>query len=147
MSGALIYDFSQLQELQSRVKRLDSKTGLINVIGAIVETQTRRRIQSEKKAPDGSPWKAWSSKYAARRPSGKTLLMSDDHLLGSITFSPVGADALEVGSNMIYAATQQHGDTGRNIAARAYLGISGANEKELISAVDHFLLNRLDVGL
>jgi hypothetical protein len=90
MSTGLIYNFSGLQELQARIGRLArlNKPVLLDIVGARVESQTRRRISDEKENPSGASWPAWSAKYAKRRPSGRTLLMSEDHLLGSITHLP-----------------------------------------------------------
>jgi len=142
MSGAgLIYDFSGLKSLEARMARLSrlKKTDLLDIVGAKVESQTRRRIQDEKESPEGVAWPAWSDRYAARRPEGATLLMGEDHMLDSITFLAVDQNSIEVGSNMIYAATQHYGDKDRSIPARAFLGLSEANETELVRDIDNYL--------
>jgi phage virion morphogenesis protein len=141
MSAGLIYDFSNLRDLEARIHRLArlNKQELLDIIGARVESQTRRRISDEKENPEGESWPAWSEKYARRRQSGKTLLMSDDNLLGSITHLSVDRDSIEVGSNMIYAAPHQFGDEDRNIPARAFLGISNDDETKLIRDIDYYL--------
>ncbi|MEN6375329.1 MAG: phage virion morphogenesis protein [Smithella sp.] len=141
MSAGLVYDLSGLKKLEARVRRLSrsNKPELLDIVGALVESQTRRRIQSEKESPTGKTWPAWSAKYAAKRPSGRTLLMNEDHLLDTITYLRVDQDSIEVGSNMIYAATHQFGDDDRNIPERAFLGISEANETELIHNIDNYL--------
>ena len=139
--AGLIYDFKGLSLIESRIKRLScpQRTELLDIIGAEIESQVRRRIQDEKTSPDGTDWAAWSDSYAARRPEGRTLLMSEDHMLDSITHLTMDKDSIEVGSNMIYAATHQYGDDDRNIPARPYLGISDDNEEDLIDAVDDYL--------
>lgn len=141
MSAGLIYDFSDLQTLQARINRLArlNKPELLDIIGAKVESQTRRRIQDKKESPDGKSWQKWSDKYAKRRPSGKTLLMNEDSLLDTITYVTVDQDSIEVGSNMIYAATHQFGDEDRKIPARPFLGISEASETELVRDIDDYL--------
>lgn len=141
MSGGLTYNFSGLQGLLKRIDRLSRvrRDGLLDVVGATVETQTRRRITDLKAAPGGEAWPAWSDEYAKRRPGGRSLLMGEDNLLDSVTFLVVGQTGVEVGSNLIYAATHQFGDEDRGIPARPYLGISEANEIELFHEVDKFL--------
>ena len=142
MSGAgLTYDFRGLEALQQRINKLakGDRKKLLDVIGATVESQTRRRIQEEKESPEGDAWPAWSDNYAARRPEGASLLMSTDHLLDSITFLKEDKNSVAVGSNIIYAATHQFGDEDRNIPARPYLGVSDDNEKDLIRDVDDYL--------
>lgn len=141
MSTGLVYDLSGLRELEGRINGLArlNKPELLDIVGATVESQTRRRIQDEKEGPDGKSWPSWSAKYAKRRPGGRTLLMSDDQLLDTLTHARVDQDSVEVGSNMIYAATHQFGDGDRNIPSRPYLGISGDNETDLIREIDNYL--------
>jgi phage virion morphogenesis protein len=142
MSGVgLVHDFTGLDELQSRLKKLSriKKAEILDIVGAQVESQTRRRIRDEKTDPSGNSWPAWSSHYAARRPAGRTLLMNEDHLLDSVTHLAVDSDSIEVGSNLIYAASHQFGDGDRGIPMRAYLGISEDNEKELLREMDEYL--------
>ncbi len=141
MSAGLTYNFSQLTALQARIEKLSrlQKKAILDIVGAQVESQTRRRIQVEKESPAGIPWPAWSDRYARRRPAGKSLLMNEDQLLDSLTYLMVDRDSVEVGSNMIYAATHQFGDLERGIPARAYLGISAVNETELIRELDLYL--------
>jgi len=144
MSASLIYDFNGLTGLQGRIARLEGdKPELLDIIGAVVESQVRRRIRDEKNDPDGTPWGKWSERYAKRRPAGRTLLMGEDHLLDTITHLNVDRDSLEVGSNMIYAATHQFGDDERNIPARPFLGISDDNETDLIREIDAYLDERI----
>lgn len=111
---------------------------LLENIGALVESQTRRRIQEEKTGPDGKAWQAWSDRYARNRPGGRSLLQSEGGLLDSIQYLVTDGE-VEVGSNLIYAATQQYGDDARGIPARPYLGISDENEAEIDELLqDHY---------
>lgn len=141
MSAGLIYDFKGLSLIEKPLKRLSrpQKTELLDIIGALVESQVRRRISDEKTSPSGEDWPAWSDAYAAKRPEGRTLLMNEDHMLDSITHLTVDKNSIEVGSNMIYAATHQFGDEDRGIPQREFLGVSEDNETDLIDAVDEFL--------
>jgi phage virion morphogenesis protein len=141
MSAGLTYDFRGFTALQARMNRLGrvKKREILDIIGAQVESQTRRRIQDEKDSPAVVAWPAWSDRYAKRRPAGKSLLMNEDRLLDTLTYLMVDQDSVEVGSNMIYAATHQFGDPERNIPARAFLGISPANEHELVRELDKYI--------
>ncbi len=120
-------DVTGLDEL-ARIKRhIESLNGvhhqarLLNLIGAEVETQTRRRISEEKTAPDGSPWQAWSDAYAKSRTGGHSLLDSSGRLLDSISYQIQGNN-VHVGSNALYAAMHQDGfDESVNIAAHTRL--------------------------
>lgn len=113
---------------------------LFDALGTEIETQTRRRISIERKGPDGSAWAPWSKRYAKTRHGGNSLLRGEGHLLESITHNLLGDNAVEVGSNLVYAAVHQHGYKG--IPARAYLGLTADNEDDLVGIVEDFLASR-----
>jgi phage virion morphogenesis protein len=143
MAGtALVYDFSSLSRLEDRLQRLagTDRRQLLGELGAVLESQTKRRITDEKEGPDGASWADWSEGYAAKRHSGQSLLESEGHLEGEITHNVTSDSEVEVGTNLVYAATHQFGsDDGRNIPARPYLGLSADNEAELLDVADRFL--------
>ncbi|HXG47690.1 MAG TPA: phage virion morphogenesis protein, partial [Methylomirabilota bacterium] len=93
----------------------------------------------EKTAPDGTAWPAWSPRYANTRHSGHSLLRAEGGLLDSIQFL-VSDDAVEVGSNLVYAATHQFGDAKRKIPPRPYLGLSAQDQAD----IERLLINTLD---
>jgi phage virion morphogenesis protein len=133
MSVQITFNTSELSLLSARISALDNSrmdNALLEAAGAEVETQTRRRIQSEKTAPDGTQWAAWSPRYAKTRHGGQSLLQSGDYLLDSINYQVLNKRVV-VGSHRIYAATQQVGDDSRNIPARPFLGLSTENEEDL----------------
>lgn len=136
----LDYNLSGLSRHEERIKRLThlDRTRLLDAMGAIVETQTRRRIESEKESPDGQSWVDWSPRYAKTRHGGHSLLQNEGHLHDSIQFLVTG-DVVEIGSNLVYAAPQQFGLEERNIPDRPYLGISADNGAELEHTVNSFL--------
>lgn len=130
--------FDRTRNALLQMSRPDQLVDLLENIGALVESQTRRRIQEEKSGPDGKGWQAWSDRYARNRPGGRSLLQSEGGLLDSIQYLVTGGD-VEVGSNLIYAATQQYGDTARSIPARPFLGISDENKGEIDELLqDHY---------
>ncbi len=132
-------------QLTFDIKGLEAATAAINAIGAnvdqiyiaagaLVESQTRRRIAQEKTTPDGTPWVAWSESYKKSRKRGQSLLMASGDLLDSIAWTISGED-IEVGSNLIYAAVHQHGSADGTTPARPFLGLSADNENELLELV------------
>lgn len=98
---------------------------LLDAIGQQQEDSARRRITETKTAPDGTRWPAWSKSYAETRKAGKSLLRDEGHLADSLTHVVDGNDAVEVGSNMVYAARHLYGDAqplrGAKMPQRAYL--------------------------
>ena len=114
---------------------------LLRDLAATVESQTRRRISETKTDPDGVPWPEWSPRTAARRHAGQSLLEQEGDLLDSIQAVDEGDDLL-VGSSLFYFATHQFGsdpDDGRNIPARASLGIGDEDRDELEGVVQDWL--------
>ncbi|MEZ5782074.1 MAG: phage virion morphogenesis protein [Rhizobiaceae bacterium] len=126
---------------------------LMSTIGALGESQTRRRISEEKTAPDGEAW--------APNLKGTSILMeSGQHLLYSVAWT-ASADEAVWGAAWEYAHVHQFGATivpkdaaflavpnpaggifrakEVTIPARPFLGISADNAQEIIDVVtDHF---------
>ena len=145
MSGvALNIDVADLGVAADRlaaIAGLIEPSRITDVASAIVETQTRRRIQEEKSAPDGTPWKSWSPAYAETRHSGHSLLQSEGGLLDSIFGEARGEQAV-VGSILVYAAIQQFGgeEVGKpELSARPFLGVSDDNLGEIKDVVVDYL--------
>jgi phage virion morphogenesis protein len=134
MAGAGIHvDMSGLRHLERRLAALGGfdAGALLDMIGSEVESQTRRRLSEEKHAPDGAAWPAWSPEYAATRHGAHSLLEGEGDLIGSLDHV-VDGNEVEIGSNLIYAATHQFGDEEeRGIPARPYLGLSPDNERQI----------------
>lgn len=122
-----------------QLARIDRRHLLENVT-AIVESQTRRRIEEDKAAPDGTPWPEWSEGYAATRHAGHSLLENEGDLLDSIA-GYVDGETGAIGSNLIYAAIQHHGggEVGINIPAREFLGLSSEDAVEIMEEVTRFI--------
>jgi phage virion morphogenesis protein len=101
--------------------------------GALIESGTRRRLQHEKSAPDGTPWEAWSEAYDETRNHDKhSLLVGEGDLLDSVQSYSTGDQAI-VGSNLVYAAIQNLGgeEVGRDIPQREFLGLSAQDALDL----------------
>jgi phage virion morphogenesis protein len=145
---ALRVDLRELGALAQRIEALaDADTpSLLDAVGAEVESQTRRRIAEERQAPDGTPWAAWSPRYAATRHGGHSLLQAGGGLLDSIQYL-VAAAAVEVGSNLVYAAIHQFGgaEAGKpQLPARPYLGLSPDNLADLGRLVDEWAAGQME---
>ena len=144
MSG-LTLEIHGLDRVNAMLDRVASgiqgrRSELLVAMGTEVESQTRRRIQEEGPAADGISWPGWSSRYAATRHGGHSLLRGEGNLLDSLQ-SFADAQVAEVGTNLEYAAIHQFGgaEVGSNIPARTYLGISAANAADLAQVVRHWL--------
>ena len=151
-------DASALEGLESRIRRLAASLAdtepLMAALAAELESQSRRRIQSGKAAPDGTPWREWSEGYAETRHGGQSLLQSQGGLLDSLQ-SFHDSMVAAAGSNLVYAAIQQHGGTPdmapgpAAIPARAYLGfVAGTqDERDLQAVVDAWQANAIEEAL
>lgn len=127
---------------------------LLDPIGALVVSQTQRRIDTEKAGPDGTPWEPNSQ--------GSEILVESGALRDTIDYE-VGGSSVEVGSPLIYAPVQHFGATivprqaqslvfsigGRltfakkvTIPARPFLGLSPQNIAELNRLIE-ILIRRL----
>lgn len=140
MSLALRVRDAEVRRLRGAVAILAAapQGELLDVLGAVVVSQTQRRLSAEKRGPDGAPWPAWSPAYAATRNNSQSLLMGSGHLDESIQHL-VRGDEVEIGSNLVYAAIHQFGgaDAGKpEIPARPYLGISDDDAAEILDVVD-----------
>jgi phage virion morphogenesis protein len=138
MAGtALQIDLQAMETVRRRIQALGSTdlSPLVADIAATVESQTRRRLGKEKRAPDGSAWAPWSEGYRGRR-----MLERSGALIDSIHHKLYG-DQAEVGSNLVYAAIHQFGgaEVGKAIPARPYLGLSDDNMDELAETVDAWI--------
>jgi phage virion morphogenesis protein len=144
VSGAVFeIDARELDRVRFALVRMSSARfdKLADTIGTELDSQTKERIEDDKKAPDGTPWASWSSEYAKTRHAGQSLLQGESHLLDSITHNVVDGSDVEHGSNLEYAAVHQYGhDFGRRrIPARPYLGLSRDNERDILAVADDWL--------
>lgn len=105
---------AKLADIKMAMERLaDSglRAELLDSIGAVAESQTRRRITDEKASPGGEPWQDWSARYAKTRHGNQSLLQGNGDLLDSVTFV-VERDRVHVGTPLRYAGVHQEGFSG-----------------------------------
>lgn len=149
MAGASIeVDARQLVTLGKSLTSLSLglHDDLLNAISASLEDSVRERISSkDREAPDGSDWTEWSESYAKTRHGNNDLLLGEGSLLDSI-MSAISGDSVEVGSNLVYAATHQFGDPGRRIPPRPYLGLSTDDERDIVDLIDEIVTGQFSLG-
>jgi len=147
MSIALQIQPQGIEQLEGALSRLATPDlhSYLDVMGALVESQTRARLSEEKKSPGGEQWAEWSARYARTRHSGQKLLESRGDLIGDIHYIVEG-DAVWIGSALVYAAKHQLGSKDGTTPAREYLGLSAANEAELIEESISFLASQIEAA-
>lgn len=158
MTGAAIRITVNDEAINAALARLEKKSGskqpLMEQIGASLLASTQLRFEREQ-APDGSPW---PKSIRAALEGGQTLTDSA-RLKQSLTYVAT-EDAVEVGTNVIYAAIHQFGGriTAKNakalrfkvagqtvqvksvdIPARPFLGIDDEDRIEIEQIVADYL--------
>ena len=115
---------------------LASPSAVMDQIGRYLVASTLRRFERER-APDGSPW----LKSARALAEGEQTLTDTGRLRGSIVHTVTeGGRAVEVGSDVLYAAIHQFGgraSRGRRVTlpARPYLGIDEDDRANILRIV------------
>lgn len=139
MAGvAFSIDMRGLEEALAKFQRLAAadRAEIMDMAGAVAESAARRRIVEEKTSPNGQAWAPWSAQYAKTRHSGHSLLSSSGSLADSLT-RWADAQQAQVGSNIIYAAIHQFGDS--NTPARPYLGLSDEDAQDIADVITNFM--------
>ncbi|MDD9993227.1 MAG: phage virion morphogenesis protein [Rhodospirillales bacterium] len=122
--------------LKRMAATLANPSAAMDQIGRYLVASTLRRFERER-APDG---KSWLKSTRAIAEGGRTLTDSG-RLRGSIAHTVTeGGRAVEVGSNVLYAAIHQFGGRagrGRKVAlpARPYLGIDERDRTNILRIV------------
>lgn len=105
---------------------------LAAIIAELVRGQARDRIAVTKTAPDGSAWAPWARNY----PKSGSLLVRSGALGSSISGQAVGLEA-HVVAPVFYASLHQDGTT--KMPARPFLGLSAADEQQIVESIEAFL--------
>lgn len=104
----------KLNDIKRAMEKLaDSslRSELLESIGAVAESQTRRRISDEKQSPTGQAWDKWSDSYAKTRQGNQSLLQGNGDLLDSVTYV-TERNQVRVGTPLAYGRTHQDGFSG-----------------------------------
>lgn len=132
------------EELLARLRQLADAdiAAAMAAVGEALRTSTLERFAREKD-PDGRPWRR---SIRAGKTGGKTLTIT--RALATSIHPESSARGVEVGTNLIYAATHQFGDSNRtirrgngrafhvNIPARPYLGINEDDMQEIVHIIE-----------
>ncbi|MDR1239269.1 MAG: phage virion morphogenesis protein [Treponema sp.] len=152
MSGAAIE--LNLSEVEGLARILNGvslgpqdRIQLLTDIGVELEGQTQERLTgTEKKDPQGNPWKDIAEKtrkyYDRKFPKAKPPLYREGGLVDSVTSEVGGSWSVLEGAVAEYAAVHQFGWPEKNIAARAYLGVSSQNAADIASLTQRFIARR-----
>lgn len=114
MQAVTVTGLEELDRYQHLINTLGDpkhKVELLNTLGALVESQTRRRIANEQTSPDGRAWDDWSDAYAKTRHGNQSLLQGDGDLLDSIQYI-VERNQVRIGSPLPYSGVHQEGYSG-----------------------------------
>lgn len=122
MKIAMQVDDRGLEEELAKIEGIDTapKQQLGEGIGRLVQEQTRQRIEEDKTAPDGTPWR--------ENRSNNPILFQSGALSRSVDYV-ADHDGVTVGSGMIYASVHQGGKTIKPKSKKALvfqLGNAGA---------------------
>lgn len=152
MAGAALaveVNDAELRALNTRVNRMLSRVqnpaDAMDHIAGMLESQTKGRIEDEKKAPDGTPWAEWSPDYAATRILGvhsKLIAKKKPGLFDDIAHESDAFKA-EVFASLEYALTHQLGDDSRGIPARPYMGLSRENTADIEQTMAEWIEGQL----
>jgi phage virion morphogenesis protein len=144
--------------IQIRAEDLERRLGQIaqrasnmrpayQAIGNYLVGETQDRIKRET-SPDGTrfqPLAAATVRRKAAKGKIRKILQEEGNLVGTIAAQVHGA-GVAIGSNLPYAAIHQYGGkAGRGrkvtIPARPYLGVSEADEQEILGLIEDHLLS------
>lgn len=146
---SIVIGVREIEKLAAQVaaSRDEDVRKFLDAIGQQQEDSARRRIAETKTSPDGQKWPSWSKKYAKTRGAGKSLLRNEGALADTMTHVVEGRDAVEIGSNMVYAASHLYGDAERGIPQRAFLdtepGFSDSRDREEIRDIARAFMDGL----
>ncbi|HBF31654.1 phage virion morphogenesis protein [Rhizobium sp.] len=144
---ATIDDADMREKLAALIAKMQRAEGFYKNVGEHLLNSVKDNFEAET-APDGTRWKALSqatrdlrSKKYGNAPT--TILRASGDLMNSINMQASGTD-VRIGSSLVYAAIHQFGgDAGRgnkvNIPARPYLGLSAADEEEVVAIAEEWM--------
>lgn len=125
-----------LNAVQAALKRLQRITPrpVMRAVALQIQEQVERRIESEKRAPNGLRWAPWSRGYARTRRPEHSLLIDTGRLLESFRTINVGSE-VQMGTDVEYAR--------KNDKEREFMGLSESNKREVRDVIDEWLRERL----
>lgn len=146
--------------LGSLLQGIERPAPLLAELGEYVLRTTRDRFKTQT-APDGTAWAALQPWYQKEKRRNKSRILTlNGYLRGQMAVQMVGERAVEVGSNLPYAAVHQFGAVIRprtakvllfrghaaksvTIPARPFLGLSDEDRNELVERTLDWLRGRM----
>lgn len=148
MAGANISVEIDDQEVQQAMKRLTAVVGNPRIafsdIGEYLVLSHYERWEKEQ-SPDGTPWaelKPDTIKRKREKSRQLDILVQDGYLRDLMRYNP-SPSGLDFGTDRKYGATHHFGDDDRGIPARPFLGLSDADQIEVVSILQEHLQNAM----
>lgn len=140
MSGSSIDVAVDDKEVNNYLRILQAKLGSLHIpladIGESLLLSHEDRWDKQV-SPDGQAWLPLSPAYQKAKPQNKDKILVLRGYLKNLHYQ-VKSNGLELGTDKMYAATQQFGDPARNIPARPFLGISQDDEDNMIGILKQY---------
>lgn len=144
---AIIDEQDMREKLAELIGQMSNPAGFYKNVGEHLLNSVKDNFENES-APDASPWRSLSDATRKQRAlkfgnAPLTILRASGDLMNSINVETDASQA-RVGSPLVYAAIHHFGgDAGRGrkvtIPARPYLGLSAADEEEILAIAEDWL--------
>ena len=149
MAGVKFDGTAATASLRGLLAGIENPAPLLAQLGEYTLRTTRDRFKTQT-GPDGTAWAALQPWYKKEKSQNKNRVLTlRGFLRGQLVSQVVGGKSVEVGSNLVYAAVHQFGDAIKpksakllafrghvaksvTIPARPYLGLSDADQNELV---------------
>lgn len=132
MAGArFTLETSALKPLEARVRIMAGMdtSALMPRLGEYLLRSTRERFKSQT-APDGTAWEALAPRTLKRKKYNPDKVLTERGFLRKgMAWQLLNKTTVEVGSNLVYAATHQFGRG--NIPPRPFLGLSDQDKRKI----------------
>lgn len=130
------------QQLQALQQRAGNLAPVFRDIGEYLLLAHDERF-AKQQSPEGDPWEPLSESYKKRKKRNKNKILILDSLLSGTLRYQVTANSLSFGTDRIYGATHQFGRDEAGIPARPFLGLSNADENEVLRLIEDHLADAL----
>lgn len=140
MTGALVDIAADAPRVARELAKLADKLGDLRdplaEIGELMVASTFDRIGAGGPAPDGTPWAPLAPSTLARK-KGPGPLRESLALQGSFRYQLDGADAVLIGTNLVYAAAQLLGLPARTIRPKHGKALFWPGARHPVAKVNH----------
>lgn len=134
-----------LEALQTLQKASSDLSPALLEIGEVLTESTKQRF-ADTQGPDGKAWSRNKTTTIAHKGRDQPLSGETGSLMDTINYQLEGNDTVVIGSPMEYAAMQQFGGKKSefphlwgDIPARAFLGVSDEDEKQILQIINDHL--------